>query len=160
MSKGLVIGASIGNCVHVAGAAHFLSLAEDEGYETIFLGPAVSVGDVISCVEKYKPTMVTLGYRLTPENGVAIIRELIEKSAGVHKPVWLFGGTGPVAEKVRELGFFDVIFDGTDDIDDSITFLRTGKMPDKGGAELFAADMTGRLAQKTPYPLQDRKAHV
>ena len=154
MSKGIVIGASLGNCVHVAGAAHFLSLAEDEGYEALFLGPAVSVGTVLENIEKHKPVMVTLGYRLTPENGVTIVRELIEKSAALkHKPVWLFGGTAPVAEKMRELCFFDVIFDGTDDIDDSITFLRTGKMPDKSGAELFAADLTGRLAQKNPYPL-------
>jgi len=154
MPEGLVIGASLGNCVHVAGAAHFLSLAEDEGYETLFLGPAVSVATVLDSVETRKPVMVTLGYRLTPENGVTIVRELIEKSAGLtHKPVWIFGGTAPVAERVRELGFFDVIFDGTDDIDDSITFLRTGTLPEKGGAELFAADLAGRLAQKNPYPL-------
>jgi len=154
MSKGIVIGASIGNCVHVAGAAHFLTLAEDEGYETIFLGPAVSVDAVIESVEKNKPAITTLGYRLTPENGVTIVRELIEKSAKLtHKPIWIFGGTAPVAEKVKELDFFDVIFDGTDDIDDSITFLRTGKMPEKGDAELFATDLVGRLSQKQPYPL-------
>ena len=154
MSKGIVIGASLGNCVHVAGAAHFLSLAEDEGYEALFLGPAVSVDAVLDNVEKHKPVMATLGYRLTPENGVTIVRELIEKSVRLtHKPIWIFGGTAPVAKKIRELGFFDVIFDGTDDIDDSITFLRTGQLPEKGGAELFAADLTGRLAQKNPYPL-------
>ena len=154
MAKKMIIGASLGNCVHVAGAAHFLSLAEDEGYETLFLGPAVSVDAVVESVEKHKPDMITLGYRLTPENGVIIVRELIEKSAKLtHKPVWIFGGTAPVAAAVRELGFFDVIFDGTDDIDDSITFLRTGQFPEKGGAELFAADLTGRLAQKSPYPL-------
>jgi len=154
MSKGIVIGASIGNCVHVAGAAHFLNLAEDEGYEAIFLGPAVSVDALIDSVETHKPVIVGLGYRLTPENGVTVARELIEKSANMsHKPVWVFGGTAPVAEKMRELDFFDVIFDGTDDIDDSITFLRTGKLPEKGGAELFAADLVGRIAQKSPYPL-------
>jgi len=154
MSKGMVIGASLGNCVHVAGAAHFLALAEDEGYESLFLGPAVSVDAVIESIEKNKPTMITLGYRLTPENGVTIVRELIEKSEKLkHKPIWIFGGTLPVAEKIRELNFFDVIFDGTDDIDDSITFLRTGQLPDKNSAELFAADLVGRLKQKHPYPL-------
>ena len=154
MSKGIVIGASIGNCVHVAGAAHFLALAEDEGYEALFLGPAISVDAVLESVGKNKPAIVALGYRLTPENGVTIVRELIGKSASLtHKPIWVFGGTAPVADKVRELGFFDVIFDGTDDIDDSITFLRTGQIPEKSGAELFAADLTGRLAQKNPYPL-------
>ena len=154
MSKGLIIGASLGNCVHVAGVVHFLSLAEDEGFEAMFLGPAVSVDAVLDCVETYKPVMAGLGYRLTPENGVTIMRELIDKSASLkHKPVWLFGGTAPVADKVRELGFFDVIFDGTDDIDDSIAYLRTGQLPDKSCAELFAADLIGRLAQKRPYPL-------
>ena len=144
----------MGNCVHVAGAAHFLSLAEDEGYEAVFLGPAVSVETVLESIKSNKPSMVALGYRLTPENGVIIVRELIEKSASLtHKPVWVFGGTAPVADKVRELGFFDVIFDGRDDIDDSITFLRTGQIPEKSSAELFAADLTGRMAQKNPYPL-------
>jgi len=154
MSKGIIIGASLGNCVHVAGAAHFLSLAEDEGYEPLFLGPAVSVDTVLDCIEKNKPVIAALGYRLTPENGLTIVRELIEKSDNLtHKPIWIFGGTAPVAEKVRELDFFDVIFDGTDDIDDSIAYLRTGQMPDKSSAELFAADLTGRMAQKNPYPL-------
>ena len=154
MSKGIVIGASLGNCVHVAGVVHFLNLAEDEGYETIFLGPAVSVGTVLENVEKHKPVMMGLSYRLTPENGVTIVRELIEKSAGLkHKPIWIFGGTAPVSEKIRELNFFDVIFDGTDDIDDSITFLRTKKLPEKSGAELYATDLIGRLKQKSPYPL-------
>ena len=154
MSKGMIIGASVGNCVHVAGVVHFLSLAEDEGYETMFLGPAICVDTVLDCVETHKPAMVGLGYRLTPENGEKIIRELIEKSAGLtHKPIWLFGGTAPVADKIRELGFFDVIFDGTDDIDDSITFLRTGQLPDKNNAEHYAPDLISRLAQKHPYPL-------
>ena len=154
MSKGLIIGASIGNCVHVAGAAHFLALAEDEGYEALFLGPAVSVDTVLESIEKNKPTMVDLGYRLTPENGVTIIKELIEKSKKLsYQPTWIFGGTLPVAEKVRELNFFQVIFDGTDDIDDSIQFLRTGQLPDKSSPELFSGDLVGRLAQKRPYPL-------
>jgi len=154
MRKKKIIGASVGNCVHVAGVVHFLNLAEDEGYETIFLGPAVSVDALLDCIKENKPDMVGLGYRLTPENGLAVVRELIKKSSCLsYKPVWLFGATAPVAEKVRELGFFDVIFDGSDDIDDSISFLRTGQLPEKSCAELFASDLTGRLAQKNPYPL-------
>ena len=41
--KKKALGASIGNCVHVAGVYHFLQLAEKEGYDCIFMGPAVSV---------------------------------------------------------------------------------------------------------------------
>jgi len=154
MSKGLIIGASLANCVHVAGVVHFLNLAEDEEYKTFFLGPAVSVETIIKSIEKNKPDIVGLSYRLTPENGEVIVRELIKQSAKLnHKPTWIFGGTAPVAKKVRELGFFDVIFDGTDDIDDSITFLRTGKLPEKSSAELYSTDLTGRISQKKPYPL-------
>ena len=154
MSKKMIIGASIGNCVHVAGAVHFLNLAEDEGYETLFLGPAISVENVLESVEEHKPAMVALGYRLTPENGVTIVRELIEKSTELtYKPIWIFGGTAPVADKICELNFFDVVYDGTEDIDDCIAYLRTGQLPDKNSAELFAPDLVGRLKQKHPYPL-------
>ena len=154
VKKGMIIGASIGNCVHVAGVAHFLSLAEDEGYQTLFLGPAVSIETILDYAVKYKPAMIALSYRLTPANGVTIVRELLEKSKRLmYKPIWVFGGTGPVAEKVRELGFFDAIFSGSDDIDDSIAFLRTGRLPDKSNVDQSAADLVGRLAQKQPYPL-------
>ena len=154
MSKGLIIGASLGNCVHVAGVVHFLSLAEDEGYETLFLGPSVSIETILDVIEAKKPVIAGLSYRLTPDNGVTLINELVRSSSNLaHKPVWAFGGTAPVAESVRELGFFDVVFDGTDDIDDSIMFLRTGKMLEKNETDLFATDLTGRLTQKNPYPL-------
>ena len=43
MKKKLIVGAAIGDCVHVAGVVNFLNLAEELGYETICLGPAVSV---------------------------------------------------------------------------------------------------------------------
>ena len=50
MRKKKIIGAALGNCVHVAGVLHFLHLAEDEGYETVFLGPAVSPEAILKCV--------------------------------------------------------------------------------------------------------------
>ena len=154
MDKGLIIGASLGNCVHVAGVAHFLSLAEDEGYKTLFLGPAVSVDALLASVVENKPAMVGLSYRLTPKSGVSIVRDLIEKSKRLeYDPIWLYGGTEPVAEPVRGLDFFDVIFDGTDDIDDSIAFLRIGKIPDKEDADISEIDLIGRMKQKHPYPL-------
>ena len=42
MSK-LVIACSLENCVHVGGVMNFLRLAEDKGFRTHFLGPAVPV---------------------------------------------------------------------------------------------------------------------
>ncbi|HOG00932.1 MAG: B12 binding domain protein [Firmicutes bacterium ADurb.Bin248] len=154
MKKGLVMAGSLGNCVHVAGAAHFLNLAEDEGYETLFLGPANSVDSVISKIRARKPAMVSLGYRLTPANVIPLARELIEKSKNLAvQPVWIFAGTRPVAREVEKLGFFDVVFDGAEDIDECIMFLRTGARRREGSAELFAQSLTDRIRQKKPYPL-------
>jgi len=154
MKKGLIIGASMGNCVHVAGAIHFMNLAEDEGYSTLFLGPAIDVETIIAAVQKHKPAMVALGYRLTPSNVIPLIRELEEKSQNLgYRPTWVFGGTRPVANQVSEMGFFDVIFDGTEDIDDCIAFLRSGSRYGEPNAESNAQDLVGRIAQKQPYPL-------
>ncbi|MDR2356861.1 MAG: cobalamin-dependent protein [Oscillospiraceae bacterium] len=154
MAKGLVIAASLGNCVHVAGAVHFLDLARDEGYSVMFLGPAVKPAEVIERVRELDPEIVSVGYRLTPDSGLSLVSELMELGRALPKqPVWAFGCTPPVAERVRELGFFDVIFDGTDDIDDSIAFLRHGALPGGGSPEYFARGLTERIAQKRPYPL-------
>jgi hypothetical protein len=154
LKKGLVIAASLGNCAHVAGAVHFLNLARDEGYETLFLGPAVKVGDLLAKIEELRPSVVSVGYRLTPESGFALARELAEGSAALEsQPAWVFGCTRPVAERVRGLNFFDVIFDGTDEISDSISYLRYGKLPDDATPESFARSLAGRVEQKRPYPL-------
>ena len=154
MKKGLIIGASMGNCVHVAGAIHFLDLAEDAGYQTLFLGPAVSVDNIIAAVLEYQPQMVTLGYRLTPKNVIPLIEELQQKSKLLpYQPRWLFGGTRPVAEEVRKTGFFEVVFDGTEDLDDCISFLRTGVFAPDGGGEKPAQNLRDRILQKSPYPI-------
>jgi hypothetical protein len=138
----------------VAGAVHFLDLARDEGYSAAFLGPAVRPAELIARVRELEPAIVSVGYRLTPDSGFALASELMERSRTLEKqPVWVFGCTRPVAERVRELGFFDVIFDGTDDIDDSIAFLRCGALPDGDSPEYFARCLTERIAQKSPYPL-------
>ncbi len=152
MSNKCIVGASIGNCVHVAGVAHFLDLAHDRGYDTVFAGPAVKVDAIIALCQTHRPDMVALGYRLTPENVLPIVEELRAKSAALDfKPVWIFGGTGPVAAAVDKLGFFDKIFDGKEDIDDCIAFLQGGGRTDI--EETYADDLVARIAQKAPYPL-------
>ena len=153
-TKGLVMAGSIGSCVHVAGAVHFLNLAADAGYETAFLGPANSIDAVLEQVRARRPAIVSLGFRLTPANVVPLIRELMVKSKTLDaQPAWLFAGTGPVAREAEALGFFDVIFDGAEDMDDCISYLRTGARQKDGGAELFAQTLADRIRQKKPYPL-------
>ena len=53
MKQKLFMAASIGNCVHVAGAVHFLNLAADEGYDTLFLGPAVPIDMLIQQIRSH-----------------------------------------------------------------------------------------------------------
>ncbi len=150
--KKMIIGASLGNCVHVAGVAHFLDLAQDVGYETLMAGPAVGVDNVIKLVKKHSPDMVCLGYRLTPENVVPIVEELCEKSKTLEKqPTWIFGGTSPVAAVVSEIGFFDKIFDSSEDLDDCLAYLRGGE--GVAEEELYEDKLIPRLKQKAPYPL-------
>ena len=44
----VVVAGALGECVHVAGVMNFLRLAETAGWQTVFLGPAVSVEQVIA----------------------------------------------------------------------------------------------------------------
>ena len=60
-----IIAGTIGNCVHVAGTMNFLTLAEKEGYETEFLGIALSIDKVIEKILELNPDIVALSYRLT-----------------------------------------------------------------------------------------------
>ena len=47
-----VVAGALGECVHVAGVTNFLRLAESAGWRTVFLGPAVSTGDMISAGQR------------------------------------------------------------------------------------------------------------
>ena len=40
---GTIVAGALGNCVHVAGVAGFVNIAEQLGYKTVFLGAAVSI---------------------------------------------------------------------------------------------------------------------
>ncbi len=147
-----ILGASLGNCVHVGGVVHFLNLAQDLGYETVFAGPAIPPDKIIALCRTQQPKYVALGYRLTPENALPLVEALRAGAETLpYKPVWLFGGTPPVAEVVRETGFFDFVFDGYEDIDDCIAFLRNTQRA--VSADTYAQTLVARLAQKAPYPL-------
>ncbi|MBQ8319042.1 MAG: cobalamin B12-binding domain-containing protein [Lachnospiraceae bacterium] len=152
MNKKTIIGASIGNCVHVAGVIHFLELAEDEGYNSIFLGPAVSVDELFENIDIYRPDMVGVGYRLTPENVVPLLEEINRRREKLsYNITWVFGGTMPVAHIARKYGFFSFVSDGTDDIVDSIRFLRGDSGSDSVMA--YPDNIVDRIKENSPYPV-------
>lgn len=152
MSTKLIIGASIGNCVHVAGVIHFLELAEKEGYNVKFLGPAVSVEKLFQNIELYKPDSVAIGYRLTPENVIKILDEIDQRRKFLNfKVKWIFGGTRLVADIAKRYKFFDYISDGYDEINDSLRYLRGIKNANE--KSLYSRNLIERLKNNAPYPL-------
>lgn len=149
----IIIGAAIGNCVHVAGVLHFIQLAEEEGYKSVFLGPAVEIDTLIENINKYDPDMVGISYRLTADNAELLLNELVRKVNKIEfeNRVWVFGGTKPVADIANKYNIFKYISDGSDDIDDSLAFLRRGEKKTK---EIYHEhDIINRINSKYPYPV-------
>ena len=150
--KRKVLGASIGNCVHVAGVYHFLQLAEKEGYEVIFMGPAVSVDRLFDEINKSRPDLIGISYRLTPENVIPLLDEIKKRAAKLdYKPQWSFGGTKPVADIAKRYDMFSFISDGYDEISDSIRYLRGEKIEESEHA--YGANLVDRINKNSPYPL-------
>lgn len=148
----ILLGASLGNCVHVAGVVHFLALAENEGYDTVFMGPAVQIETLFEKINEIKPDMIGVSYRLTPENVVPLLDEIDKRRKELdYKPVWVFGGTKPVADVAKGYGFFDFISDGYDDINDSIRFLRG--ITNHNEASSYGANIIDRINASYPYPV-------
>ena len=149
-----VVGAAIGECVHVAGVINFLRIAKNVGWKTIFLGPAVPIEKVIEIAKKENADLVGVSYRLTPENGERLLAEFAEsadelRSSGIK---FVFGGTPPVVERVKQLGFFDACFDGSESSDELLKFLKNGHK-EKDAVDEYPQKTVKRIEWKAPYPL-------
>lgn len=152
--KQRILGAAVGDCVHVAGVVNFLRLAEDQGYETEFLGPATSVSELMGAVLEDMPDIVAVGYRLTPEAGRHVLEELKQAAAqaGVIGRVrFIFGGTGPVCEVARGVGLFEQVFDGHSSIEEVIAYLRGHSLDRR--PEDYPDTLIDRIRWKAPYPV-------
>jgi len=151
--KKKIIGAALGTCVHVSGLYHFLKLAEAAGYETNLLGPAVSPQRLVNAILEYRPDIVAVSYRLTPEVAGSLFDELkllVEKN-NLNYMRFVFGGTPPVAELARKSGLFEQAFSGTEPLDHVKAYLYDAGELKKEKA--FAQTLVERIGQKFPYPL-------
>ena len=150
----VVVGAALGECVHVAGVMNFLRLAEMAGWKTIFLGPAVPVEKVIAIARKEKASLVGVSYRLTPETGERLLGEFAEAADDLHaKGVrFAFAGTPPVAEKARKLGFFEKIFEGGEPSEQVLAYLKGQKSQHTSDGD-YPQKTIDRIMWKSPYPL-------
>src|SRR5215470_4151263 len=128
MKKNLIVGAAIGDCVHVAGVVNFLNLAEQLGYETVCMGPAISVN--------------------------ALLDEVKAKAAerGQTARSWLFGGTEPCVALANDCGLFQMAFSSGTSKQAVVAFLR-GEQNDEGQGAPPPQSLAGRIGWKSPYPL-------
>src|SRR5574338_208922 len=121
-----VVAGALGECVHVAGISNFLRLAEAAGWRTVFLGPAVPIETVIRTAEQENADLVGISYRLTPETGERLLGAFAEAADELHSRgvKFAFGGTPPVAERARRLGFFERVFDGSEPTEMVLAYLK------------------------------------
>lgn len=147
------LGAAIGNCVHVGGIVNFLRLAEEEGNQTEFLGAAVPIDQLIQAVLQTRPDVVCVGFRLTPQSVIPLLDELKKHIQEHHleNMTWIFGGTKPVAQIAKQYPLFSKIFDGTEDLDDVINYLRGKTL--KEITTSYPQNIIERIHSKYPYPV-------
>jgi len=147
------LAAALGDCVHVAGIARVCYLAEQAGWETEFLGPAVEPAAAVAAIARWRPDVAGLSYRLSPDAGERVLREFarLEAAAGLHGVRHWFGGTPPVAARARGLGFFERVFDGREG-EEAIVAALHGREP--AGGELRPPDrLIDRIGWAAPRPL-------
>lgn len=154
MTNQVVVAGALGECVHVAGVSNFLRLAEEAGWQTVFLGPAVSIQEVLAAARENGASLVGVSYRLTPETGERLLGEFAEaaddlRSAGTR---FAFGGTPPVAERARGIGFFEAVFDGSESADAVLAYLRGHPVNSDVEAD-YPQETVARIKWKAPFPL-------
>jgi len=149
-----VVAGALGECVHVAGVMNFLRLAENAGWRTIFLGPAVPIADFLETARRENAELIGVSYRLTPQTGELLLGEFAEEADDLHSNGvrFVFGGTPPMSQRAAALSFFDRCFDGTESPDQTLAYLQGGKTGDYG-QEDFPQKAIERILWKTPYPL-------
>jgi methylmalonyl-CoA mutase cobalamin-binding subunit len=149
-----VVAAALGECVHVAGVMNFLRLAEAAGWRTVFLGPAVAIEQVLAAAHRENADLVGVSYRLTPETGERLLGQFAEEASDLHEAGvrFAFGGTPPVAERARALGFFERVFDGSESPETVLAYLK-GQVSAVPIETDFPQTTVGRILWKAPFPI-------
>jgi len=154
-----VIAGALGECVHVAGISKFLRLAEQAGWNTIFLGPAVTPNKMLESVRQVQAesngdqVLVGVSYRLTPETGERLLGQFAEEASDLYESgvQFVFGGTPPVVERAEKIGFFERSFDGTEPVEEVLAYLK-GQTQEMS-ADDFPHTTVERIRWKAPYPI-------
>lgn len=148
-----ILGAAIGQCVHVAGILNFLGLARECGHETEFLGAAVSIDELIGAVREYAPDLLAVSYRLSPVTAAELFEELRQalKVNGLEHLKVVFGGTPPVVDLALKSGLFEAAFSGEESVQDVVAYLRG--VPADAETIKHPGTLIERIAARSPYPI-------
>ncbi len=149
-----ILGASIGSCVHNVGLLNFLKMAEQNGYEVIYAGAAVTIEKLVEHIKEHDPEVVAMSYRLGAESLKNLLFQL-ENLLKEHKltaKTYIFGGTIETAQQAKEFSFIKKVFDGTEEIDEVVMFLR-GKAREEKDLQRFPQTLRERVDFKAPFPL-------
>src|SRR5262249_20242242 len=92
--------------------------------------------------------------RLTPETGAQLLGAFAEAADELHAAGtrFVFGGTPPVAERARSIGFFERTFDGSEPPEAVLAYLKGQTQPD-ATVDAYPQTMVARIAWKAPFPL-------
>lgn len=152
-SKRRLLATCLGDCVHVAGVRRFLDLAAEAGLETRFLGAAQPVGSILAEVQAWRPDVLALSYRLTPDALARLLDELLpalgpERDGGLRL---IFGGPDPNCAVVAETGAFEATFGSSATDAVSRAYLHGQEIP----REIvdWPQDLIARIEAKSPLPL-------
>ena len=150
-----VLAASLGDCVHVAGVTRFLRVAEEQGHETYFTGPATDPEALIDAAVRFNPDVIGVSYRLTPENLRPLLVELrgMLEAAGLSGRRLAFAGTPPVVAVAREFDdLFEAYFVGGESAAEVRRYLEQGGEVEVGPSA-FPDRLVDRIGWKAPLPL-------
>lgn len=152
--KKTVIAAALGECVHVAGVTNFLRLAEAAGWRTVFLGPAVPTEKILSAAIKEKADLVGVSYRLTTETGERLLGEFAESADELRRSGvrFAFGGIPEISKRAKAMGFFEKVFDGSEQYEEVIAYLK-GETFSQDDELQYPVTTIERIKWKAPYPL-------
>jgi methylmalonyl-CoA mutase cobalamin-binding subunit len=149
-----VLGASLGDCVHVAGITRFLRVAEELGCQTTFTGPATDLETLVDAIRDFDPDIIGISYRLTPDN----LRPLLDalpgmlSAAGVEGKRLAFGGTPPVVAVAKEYDIFDAFFEGGESAAAVQRYLRADTTQNNDSTR-YPDQVIERIRWKAPLPL-------
>ncbi|MDI6868030.1 MAG: cobalamin B12-binding domain-containing protein [Coprothermobacterota bacterium] len=148
-----IVGAAVGNDVHIAGLLNFFRLAEEAGHRTVSLGVAIPVAQLLEAAVKERADAVAVSYRLSPESASSLflqLKELILKY-GLQDKIFLFGGTPPVAELAKKSGIFQRVFSGLEPLEELKSFLAGEEFLSR--ASIPPQNLVERIDYLSPYPL-------